>query len=72
MSEPFNVVQRLEREPEKFNGSLLSVEEDDLLQVEQDLGIRFPESDRQFLMYSDVGSLSITSCITSFAVVSTA
>jgi hypothetical protein len=55
VSEPLNVVQLLEREPEKFNGSLLSVGEDDLLRVEQELGVKFPESYRQFFMYSDGG-----------------
>ena len=58
MSEPLNVIQRLKREPEKFGGSIPPVQEDDLLRVEQELGVRFPESYRQFLMYRDGGSFT--------------
>nr|WP_242033517.1 SMI1/KNR4 family protein [Phormidium sp. FACHB-592] len=45
----------MERTPEKFEGYLPSVGEDDLLRIEQALGVKFPESYRQFLMYSDGG-----------------
>lgn len=55
MGEPLNIVQLLERAQEKFCGSLLSVGEDDLLRVEQDLGMRLPEDYRQFFTYSDGG-----------------
>ncbi|MBW4583104.1 MAG: SMI1/KNR4 family protein [Tildeniella nuda ZEHNDER 1965/U140] len=58
MDEPLNIVQLLKSAPEKFGGSILSVGEDDLLRVEQELGVRFPESYRQFLMYSDGGSFT--------------
>lgn len=56
MDEPSNIVQLLKNAPEKFRGSILSVGEDDLLRVEQDLGMRLPEDYRQFFMYSDGGS----------------
>ena len=56
MSESFNVVQRLKRDPEKFGGRIPAVREDDLLRVEQTFSVKFPESYRQFLRHSDGGS----------------